>query len=124
MDIKKFFKLKTTLDAALLSAAEDTAKRSGISGREAEVIVKLFYAEEGLKLTTLKETGLMAETENLINNKYVEIAESEKAVLSGRGKITGKALAQSQERLLEMALSALSREEQFILENAFEKLKY
>ena len=122
INASKFLKLQKDFFSACDSCAEAAAKRSGITKDEVRALVYIFEMPEH-KAELNRAISVCGEDviKKLTENKLAEISDND-VILTGRGGITAKSAAMSEEKFFLSALEAITPEELFIFESVLEKI--
>lgn len=122
INASKFLKLQKDFFGACDSCAEAAARRSGITKDEVRALVYIFeMPEHKAKLDKVNSVCGGDVTAKLTENKLAEISGGE-ILLTGRGGITAKSAAMSEEKFFSSALQSVTLEELFIFESVLEKI--
>lgn len=122
INTSKFLKLQKDFFSACDSCADAVSRRSGITKDEVRALIYIFEMPEH-KAELDKVNSFCGEevTALLTENKLAEISNGE-ILLTGRGGITAKSAAMSEEKFFLSALAEITPEELFIFESVLEKI--
>lgn len=133
-EITKFLKTQKAIADSYSAAIESAAKRSGITKQEADVLVFFFnnpdysLASDAVKLRGFSKAYASKAIEQLLENGLIEITGDEedrrmqRIKITGKGGIIAKSVSMAQQKYYESLIKELTPEEQFILNNIFDKI--